>query len=118
MSVVTGLLFLAALFFAPFITALGGYAPITAPALVIVGAMMIVNIRRIDWQDYSESIPSFLILIGIPFTHSIADGLAFGFILYPVIKIFAGRRKDVPLLMYVVAGALAAYFIFIRSAIQ
>jgi len=69
----------------------GRYPPITAPALVIVGAMMIQNVAKIDWKDYSESVPAFLTMIGIPLSFSIADGLALGFITYPIIKFFSGK---------------------------
>jgi AGZA family xanthine/uracil permease-like MFS transporter len=80
--VVAGL-FLLALFFSPLIAMVGSYPPITEPALVIVGAMMIQNVAKIDWKDYGESVPAFLTMIGIPLSYSIADGLALGFISYP-----------------------------------
>ncbi len=67
-----------ALFFSPIIAVIGSYPPITAPALVVVGAMMMTNITKVEWGNYAESIPSFLIIIGIPMTFSIADGLALG----------------------------------------
>jgi len=114
-SVVTGFLFLCALFFGPLIKAVGGYSPITASALIIVGAMMLPNVKKIDWQDYSESIPAFLVMTGIPLFYSIADGLALGFISYPVIKIFSGRMKDLRWLHVVMAILLLGYFIFIRA---
>src|SRR5206468_3287679 len=69
----TAVLFLLALFFSPLIAMIGSYPPITAPALVIVGAMMCQNVSKIAWSDYSESVPSFLIMIGIPLCYSIAD---------------------------------------------
>ena len=65
---------------------IGAYPPITARALTIVGAMMMQNATRIDWKDYTESIPVFLIIIGITLSYSIADGLALGFISYAVVK--------------------------------
>jgi len=117
-SVATGLLFLLALFFSPLISTVGEYSPITAPALIIVGAIMIQNVKKIDWQDYSESIPAFLTMVGIPLCYSIADGLAFGFISYPIIKYFSGRKKGVSWLMYVMAFLLLAYFIFIRARLS
>ena len=112
--VVAGL-FLLALFFSPVIAMVGSYPPITAPALVIVGAMMIQNVTKIDWKDYSESIPAFLTLIGIPLSYSIADGLALGFISYPIIKLFSGKGRGVGWLTYVLALILIAYFVLIRS---
>ncbi|MBN1689038.1 MAG: NCS2 family permease [Candidatus Omnitrophica bacterium] len=108
-------LFLLALFFSPVIAMVGSYAPITAPALVIVGAMMLQNVKKIQWDDYSESIPAFLMMIGIPLSYSIADGLIIGFVSYPLIKFFSGKGKEVKGLMYVIALILAAYFFFLRS---
>lgn len=116
-NIATGVLFLAALLFSPLIGMIANYPPITAPALVIVGLMMMGNIKKIDWQDYSESIPSFLTIIGIPFCYSIADGLALGFISYPIIKFLSGKGKGVSWLMYVMAAILLLYFIFIRAHI-
>lgn len=114
-SVVVGILFIVALFFGKLIAMIGQYSPITAPALIIVGAMMIQNVSKIDWDDYSESIPAFLTMVGIPFCYSIADGLALGFISYPIIKVLSGKRKDVTALMYVMGALLVLYFIFVRT---
>lgn len=114
-SVTVGALFLTALFFGPLIGMIGNYPPITAPALVIVGVMMIESVKKIDWDDASESIPAFLTMIGIPFCYSIADGLALGFISYPVIKMLSGRGRDMSWLMAVLAVLLLAYFIFLRG---
>ncbi len=114
-GVVVAVLFLLALFFSPVISMVASYPPITAPALVIVGSMMIQNVNKIDWGDYSESIPSFLIIIGIPLTYSIADGLALGFISYPVVKYASGKGKEVKVLMYVLAVILLVYFLLVRS---
>jgi len=116
-AVVTGLLFLLALFFYPIIKMVGSYPPITAPALVVVGSMMMRNVTKIDWSNYAESMPTFLIIIGIPMTYSIADGLALGFIAYPIIKLFAGQGRQVKWLMYVMAVVLVAYFLLIRMEV-
>ncbi|MDZ7615411.1 MAG: NCS2 family permease [Patescibacteria group bacterium] len=112
----TAVLFLAAIFFAPIVRMVGGYPAITAPALVLVGAMMMRNVTKIDWSDYTEALPSFLVVIGIPFTYSIGDGLALGFLAYPVVKVAGGRRREVKWLMIVLAFVLAAYFFFLRPA--
>jgi AGZA family xanthine/uracil permease-like MFS transporter len=112
--VVAGL-FLLALFFSPVIGMVGSYPPITAPALVIVGAMMMQNVAKIEWRDHSEAIPAFLTLLGIPLSYSIADGLALGFISYPMIKLLSGRGRELGWLTYVLAAALLAYFLFVRS---
>ena len=114
-GLVVAALFLLALFFSPLVAMVGSYPPITAPALVIVGAMMIQNVAKIDWKDYSESIPAFLILIGIPLSYSIADGLALGFISYPIVKLFSGRGREVGWLTYVLGAVLFGYFAFVRS---
>jgi AGZA family xanthine/uracil permease-like MFS transporter len=114
-AVVTGVLFFVALLFSPLIGMIGNYMPITAPALIIVGAMMMSSAARIDWDDLSESVPAFLILVGIPLAYSIADGLALGFISYPVLKLFTGKGRDLSPVAYVIALLLVIYFIFVRS---
>ena len=114
-AVVVGVLFVAALFFSPIIAMVGSYPPITAPALVVVGSLMMWNVTKIDWSNYAEAMPAFLIVAGIPMTYSIADGLALGFIAYPIIKLLAGQGRDVKWLMYVLALVLAVYLVFIRS---
>jgi AGZA family xanthine/uracil permease-like MFS transporter len=102
-SVVTGLLFLLALFFTPLAAMVGTYPPITAPALVVVGAMMIRGVTGIDWKEPAEGISAFLILAGIPFCFSISDGMALGFIAYPLIMLLSGRGRRVSWLLYLVA---------------
>jgi len=108
-SVATAILFLGAMFFHPLVKTIGGGVateagvlyPAIGPALIAVGAMMMRSVAKIDWDDFSEAIPSFLILLGIPLTFSIADGFAFGFISYPVLKLFSGKAKEVNWLLYV-----------------
>ena len=114
-GLVVAALFLLALFFSPLIAMIGGYPPITAQALTIVGAMMMQNVAKIEWKDYTESIPAFLISIGIPLSYSIADGLALGFISYAIIKAFSGRGREISWLTYVLAIVLVLYFVFVRS---
>jgi AGZA family xanthine/uracil permease-like MFS transporter len=114
-GLVTAALFLLALFFSPLVAMVGSYPPITAPALVIVGAMMAQNAGKIDWKDYTESVPAFLTMIGIPLSYSIADGLALGFISYPIIKLFSGRGRDAGWLTYVLAVVLVLYFVLVRG---
>lgn len=116
-GVTVAILFILTLFISPVITMIGSYTVITAPALIVVGAMMMKNVKKIEWPDFSESIPCFLMIIGIPLTYSIADGLTMGFISYPLIKLLSGKWKEVNLLMYGLAVLLIAYFIFIRSGI-
>jgi AGZA family xanthine/uracil permease-like MFS transporter len=114
-GLIVAALFLVALFFSPLIAMIGGYPPITAPALTIVGAMMMQNVNKIEWKDYTESIPAFLIIIGIPLLYSIADGLALGFISYALIKAFSGRAREISWLTYTLAIVLVFYFLFVRS---
>ena len=108
-------LFLVALFFSPVIAMVGSYPPITAPALVFVGAMMVQSVLKVQFDDASESVPAFLVMAGIPFTYSIADGLALGFIAYPLVKLLGGRGREVSWVMYVLAAVLVGYFVFLRS---
>jgi AGZA family xanthine/uracil permease-like MFS transporter len=116
-AVTVAVLFLGALFFSPLVEMLGGYAPVTAPALVLVGGMMLRNVRHIDWDDYTELLPSFLVLLGIPLSYSIADGLALGFIAYPLLKLIGGRVREVRWVSWLVATLLLGYFVFVRSSL-
>lgn len=111
-NMVTGLLFLSALFVEPLVRMVGGgisvdgsapLHPITAPALILVGSLMVRAVTRIAWDDVTEALPAFLVLAGIPFTFSIADGLALGFISYPVFKVLSGRWREAPWLVYLLA---------------
>lgn len=78
-------------------------AQATGPALVIVGLFMLSSIKEIDFYDYSEAIPAFITIIAMPFCYSIAEGISFGMISYVLIKLLAGKRKDVSILMYILA---------------
>jgi AGZA family xanthine/uracil permease-like MFS transporter len=117
-AVVAGALFLVALLFHPLIAMIGSYAPITAPALVLVGAMMVRNVARITWEDASEAVPAFLVILGVPLFYSIGDGLALGFMSYPVIKVLAGRGREVNPVLAVLALMLLAYFVFVRGRLS
>lgn len=116
-AVTVGVLFLLAIAFSPLIIALGGYAPITAPALVLVGAMMFRGVRDIDWSDETESIPAFLVIVGIPLFFSIADGIALGLIVWPILKVVRGQVSAVKWPAYVLSALLLAYFLLVRSGI-
>ena len=108
-------LFLLALFFSPIIAMVGSYPPITAPALILVGAAMLRNVGKIAWSDPSESIPAFLILVGIPLSFSIGDGMALGFLAYPLLKLGAGRGREVPVALWLLVPLLLAYFVLLRT---
>lgn len=117
-AVTVGVLFLLAIPFSPLIIGLGGYAPITAPALVFVGSMMFRCVGDINWKDESESIPAFLVIVGIPLFFSIADGIALGLIAWPVMKVAKGRVEDVKWTAWLLAAILVAYFLLIRQKIS
>jgi len=76
--------------------------------------MMMSSAAKIDWSNYAESLPSLLIVAGVPLSFSIADGLALGFIAYPIVKLLAGQGRDVKWLMYLMAVLLVAYFVVVR----
>ncbi|GIC69761.1 NCS2 family permease [Fructobacillus tropaeoli] len=100
-SVVTGLLFFAALIFSPLLSVVTD--AVTAPALVIVGIMMAKNLQKIKWDDLAVAAPAFLVVVGMPLTYSISDGIALGFIVYPITMIATKRAKEVNWLMYLLA---------------
>jgi AGZA family xanthine/uracil permease-like MFS transporter len=110
-SIVTGLLFIAALFLAPLVGAIPSAA--TAPALIIVGGLMLSSVGDIDWEDALTAIPAFLTLVTIPLTFSIANGLAFGIISYVLLRIARGRFREVSTAAYVMAALLIARFIYL-----
>ncbi|HTB19527.1 MAG TPA: NCS2 family permease [Bryobacteraceae bacterium] len=112
-SIVTGVLFIATLFVAPLIGAVPSAA--TAPALVVVGGLMISAIAEIPWDDACTAFPAFLTLITIPLTFSIANGLACGIISYVLIHVARGRARQVPWAAYVLAALLIIRFVYIGS---
>jgi AGZA family xanthine/uracil permease-like MFS transporter len=109
-SVITGLLFLLAMFFTPVVGMVPSYA--TAPALIIVGYLMLMGVKLIKWDDFTTAFPAFLTLIMIPFTYSISNGIGYGFISYVLIKLFTGKAKEIHPLMYIVALLFGVYFVF------
>jgi len=114
-ALVTGGLFLVALFFSPIVTIIAAEPAITAPALIIVGSLMLRGIVSVEWGDPSESIPAFLTAVMMPFTFSIANGIAVGFVSYAAIKLLAGRGKEVHWLTYVLAGLFVLRFIYLQG---
>jgi adenine/guanine/hypoxanthine permease len=87
----------------------------TAPALIVVGAMMLQSLRDIDWGDYAVSIPVFLTMVSMPLTFSIANGVSFGVISYAGIKLLAGRGREVDPLLYLVAALLVARYVLLSG---
>lgn len=128
-NLITGLMFILMIFFIPVAKMAGGGViidptvseaefeflyPVTAPALIYVGLIMIRNVTRINWKDVTVAFPAFLIITGIAMTMSIADGMAFGFISYPIFMLVAGKAKKVHWLVYILGIVFLAYYIFLR----
>lgn len=107
-AVVTGVLFLATLFFAPLATAIPGFA--TAPALVFVACLMARALRDVNWEDTTDYLPAIVTAIAMPLTFSIAAGIGIGFIVYAVVKTLAGRPGEVGGAVWLIAAASAARF--------
>ena len=102
-ALAAGVLFLAALLFTPLIGLVPAFA--TAPALILVGALLMSEVGKIDFSDFTNALPAFLTIIMMPLTSSIANGFAFGFISYMVMKLFAGQYKQISWIMYLVSIA-------------
>ena len=130
-SVVVGVLFLLALPFSPIISVFGGslpipnpagggdplfVSPVTAPALVVVGFLMMTSVRLIPWESFDEAIPAFLTILMLPLTFNISYGIGFGFISYVLIKLSRGKAREVHPLLYVTAVLFA--FAFVWPALQ
>lgn len=121
-AVTVGALFLLSLFFSPLVGSVNAALPlpdgtfihpVTAPALIMVGALMMGAVCRINWRDMSSAIPAFVTMTLIPFTSNIADGMAFGFMSYALVKTCSGRYKEVPALLWPIAGLLALRYVFL-----
>lgn len=110
-SVVTGFLFLLAVFLSPIFITIPSFA--TAPALLFVGFLMISAVTEIDFNDYTEAVPAYLALIVMPLTYSISEGIAAGVISYVVINLVSGKAKKITPLMYVLAVLFICKFIFL-----
>ncbi len=110
-SVVTGLLFLISIFFAPIFTAIPGFA--TAPALIFVGFLMVSSVIKVDFNDLTEAIPAYLCMLAMPLMYSIAEGIAMGVVSYVVINLLCGKAKKITPLMYVLAVLFICKYIFL-----
>ncbi|WP_456272004.1 NCS2 family permease [Bacillus sp. AK031] len=102
-SLTVSILFIVAAFFGPLVSAVSGISAITAPALIIVGSLMMGSISHIKWSELDEAFPAFLIILSMPLTSSIATGIALGFISYPLLKVVKGQWKQVHPLVYLFA---------------
>ena len=108
-SVICGIFFLASLFFIPFIVIIPDIA--IAPILIILGCLMAANLKNMKFDDLSDFFPCFFTIVSIPLTYSIIDGIALGFILYPICKICANKQREISVSMYVTAFIFLLYFI-------
>lgn len=111
-SLTVAILFLITAFFSPLAGALAGVSAITSPALIIVGSLMIGAVRGIEWDKVEEAIPAFLVILIMPLTSSISTGIAFGFISYPLLKLFKGKGKEVHPLLYLFAILFMIQLVF------
>ncbi len=113
-AVVVGLLFLVSLFVAPVV----GFIPAaaTAPALIIVGSLMVTTLADMRWDDYTVALPAFLTMITIPLSFSIANGIAFGFIAYTALKVLSGQYRTVGWLVYVLTALFILRFAYLGAA--
>ena len=109
-SIVVGILFLAALWFSPLVGSVPKFA--TAPALIFVGILMMKSCLEINWNDLTEAAPAFFTITFMPFTYSIANGIAMGFISYTVVKALCGKAKEVPVMVWIVSALWVAKFWF------
>jgi AGZA family xanthine/uracil permease-like MFS transporter len=112
-ALVVAILFLITAFFSPLIGAVSNVAAITAPSLIIVGSMMIKSINEIDWTHFDESFPAFLVIVAMPLTSSIANGIALGFIAYPILKMARGKFREVHPFVYMFAVLFLYQLIFL-----
>lgn len=110
-SMVTGLLFLVAIFFAPIFTAIPGFA--TAPALIFVGFLMVSSIIKVDFDDLTDAVPAYLCMLAMPLAYSISEGIAIGVISYVVVNVCCGKSRKVTPLMYVLAVLFICKYIFL-----
>src|SRR5262249_26356401 len=114
-AVVVALLFAVALFFIPLVQPLQKLAYAYGPALIAVGVLMMWSVTKIDFEDLTEAVPAFATIVMIVFTYNIANGLTAGLILYPVVKLLAGRwraLKDVNWGSVVLGAACLVYYVF------
>lgn len=112
-AVTVAALFVLAMFFAPIAGAIPPIA--TAPALIVVGALMIGAVASIKWEDITEAIPALLTMLAMPLTFSIANGLALGFIFYPLLKVLTGRWREASPLVYILAGLFVLRYVYLGA---
>ena len=106
-------MFVVAMFCAPLVAAIPNYA--TAPALILVGALMCGSVARVNWDDFSEAFPAFLTLVATPLTFSIATGLSLGMLSFTFIKVGTGRYKEISPLIWVLSVLFLLRYAFLGS---
>lgn len=123
-NIITGVLFLLAIFFAPLLRMVGGgiefgggmrLYPIIAPALVAVGVFMLKNVKLIPWDDFSEAVPAFLTMIIMPLTLNITEGISFGFISYTLLKAVRGKFREVHWMISLFAVLFVLRYVFLQG---
>jgi adenine/guanine/hypoxanthine permease len=121
-NIFTAALFLIALFFSPIVQMIGGgykvaegvyLYPIAAPALITVGFFMLKSVQKLDFSDLTETLPAYLTMVAIPLSYSISDGIAVGMVSYPVVKLLAGKYREVSPLMYALAVLFVLRYVFL-----
>ncbi|WP_251517997.1 MULTISPECIES: NCS2 family permease [Staphylococcus] len=112
-SLVTGCCFLLAMFFSPLMEVVT--SAVTTPALVVVGVLMASNFAEIEWKKFEVAVPSFITIIMMPLSYSIATGIACGFIFYPITMLISKRHKEVHPIMYVLMALFILYFVFVHG---
>lgn len=113
-NVFVAVFFLAAMFCSPLAAAIPDYA--TAPALILVGALMTQSIAQIDWTDFSEAVPAFITMLATPLTFSIATGLSLGLISYTVVKIAVGKIREISALIWILTALFLLRYLYLGSA--
>ncbi|WP_066067317.1 NCS2 family permease [Neobacillus soli] len=114
-SLTVAILFILAAFFGPLVSAVSGLAAITAPALIIVGSLMMGSISKIRWDELDEAFPAFLVILSMPLTSSISTGIALGFISFPLLKLVKGRWREVHPLLYLFAVLFFIQLAFLQQ---
>lgn len=102
-TLVVVILFIVSMFFAPVVGAVSGLPAITAPVLIIVGCFMMGGLAKVNWGSFDDAFPAFIIILSMPLTSSIATGISFGFITYPLLKLVMGKGKEVHWMLYMFA---------------
>jgi AGZA family xanthine/uracil permease-like MFS transporter len=113
-SVLVAALFLVAMFFSPVATAIPQFA--TAPALILVGALMTQSVMQVDWPDFTEAFPAFVVILAMPLTFSIATGLSFGVICYTIVKLATGKFRDISAVVWALTILFVLRYVYLAAA--